>query len=182
MTADLASVFRSAVERAGLKLIINCEEIDEHVYVDREMWEKLVFNLLSNALKFTFVGEIEISIRRVGSSVELAVRDTGTGIPQQELPHLFERFYRVKGARGRTFEGSGIGLALVQELAKLHGGTVHVRSVENEGSTFSVIIPLGKDHLPSGRIGGAKANVNSPARRSLRPRGTALVTGLSEHF
>jgi len=164
LTAELASVFRSAAERAGLKLIINCEEIDDHVYIDHEMWEKIVFNLLSNALKFTFAGEIEVSIRRLEDSVELAVRDTGTGIPTEELPHLFERFYRVKGARGRTFEGSGIGLALVQELTKLHGGTVHVRSVENVGSTFSVIIPLGKEHLPNDRIGGARKQVSTALR------------------
>jgi CheY-like chemotaxis protein/anti-sigma regulatory factor (Ser/Thr protein kinase) len=126
------------------------------VYVDRELWEKIVFNLLSNALKFTFSGEIEVSVRRANDTVELAVRDTGTGIPPQALPHLFERFYRVKGAQGRTFEGSGIGLAFVQELAKLHGGTVRVQSKENQGSTFIVTIPFGKNHLPIDRIGAAR--------------------------
>jgi signal transduction histidine kinase/CheY-like chemotaxis protein len=152
-TADLASVFRSAVERAGLRLITNCAQISEPVYVDREMWEKIVFNLISNALKFTFAGEIEVALRNVDGGVELVVRDTGTGIPRKDLPRLFERFYRVKGAQGRTFEGSGIGLALVQELAKLHGGSVRVESQIDRGSIFTVTIPLGKNHLPADRIG-----------------------------
>lgn len=159
LTSELASVFRSAIERAGLRLIVNCEEVGEPVYVDREMWEKIVFNLLSNGLKFTFSGEMEVSVKRANDKVELAVRDTGTGIPAQHLPRLFERFYRVQGVHGRTFEGSGIGLALVQELAKLHGGTVRVESRENCGSTFTVAIPLGKNHLPVERIGAARTLV-----------------------
>src|SRR6201987_1528189 len=114
------------MDRAGLKFRILCPPLPHPVFVDREMWEKIVFNLLSNALKFTFAGEIEISLKKLDGSVQLAVRDTGTGIPPHELPHLFERFYRVKGAHGRTLEGSGIGLALVQELVKLHAGKVHV--------------------------------------------------------
>jgi PAS domain S-box-containing protein len=152
LTAELASVFRSAIERAGLRLAVNCSPLPEPVYIDREMWEKIVFNLLSNAFKFTFQGEIEISLRRAADGVELAVRDTGTGIPAADIPHLFERFYRVSNARGRTFEGSGIGLALVQELVKLHGGTVSVDSEMGRGSTFTVTIALGKAHLPADRI------------------------------
>ena len=153
LTAELARVFRSAMDRAGLNFIINCPRIDQPVYVDRELWEKIVFNLLSNAFKFTFEGEIEISIAKRDAGVELAVRDTGTGIPADELPHLFERFYRVNNARGRTFEGSGIGLALVQELANQHGGTARVDSQMGQGSTFRVTLPFGKDHLPADRIG-----------------------------
>src|SRR5579864_7925610 len=157
LTADLASVFRSAVERAGLRFVTNCPPLADRVYVDRDMWEKIVFNLLSNALKFTFNGEIEVTLEETPESVKLHVKDTGTGIPASELPHIFERFHRVKGARGRTFEGSGIGLALVRELAMLHGGAVQVVSEPEQGSTFTVTIPRGKDHLPADRIGGARA-------------------------
>jgi len=153
LTADLASVFRAAIERANMSLIVACEPIEESVYVDREMWEKIVLNLLSNAFKFTFDGEIRVSLRRSGASVELEVADTGTGIPPAEIPHVFERFHRVRSARGRSYEGSGIGLALVSELAKLHGGTVDVRSKLDRGTTFTVRIPLGAAHLPSDRIG-----------------------------
>ncbi len=161
LTSELASVFRSAVERVGLRYIVNCSDFREPVYVDRDLWEKIVFNLLSNAFKFTFEGEIEISLRQLRESVELAVRDTGTGIPANDLPQLFERFYRVKNARGRTFEGSGIGLALVQELVKQHGGTVSVDSEVGVGSTFSVTLKLGKDHLPADRIGAQRALITT---------------------
>ena len=164
LTSELASVFRSAIERAGLRFIINTASIQESVYVDRELWEKIVFNLLSNAFKFTFHGEIEVSTRKVDNSVEFVVRDTGTGIANEDLPHLFERFYRVKGAHGRTFEGSGIGLALVQELAKLHGGAVRVESQVGRGSTFTVTVPLGKAHLPQDRIGAPRTLASTALR------------------
>jgi signal transduction histidine kinase len=153
LTTELASMFRSATDKASLNLIVDCSPISRDVYVDREMWEKIVFNLISNAFKFTFEGEIAVSLREVGDSVELEVRDTGTGIPDDELPHLFERFHRVKGALGRSYEGSGIGLALVQELVKLHGGSVRVVSELKRGSTFTVSIPTGSAHLPPGLIG-----------------------------
>ena len=151
-TAELASVFRAACQRAGLRLVVDCAALTEPVYVDRDMWEKVVFNLLSNAFKFTFDGEIAVSLRRSGSGAELVVRDTGTGIPAVEMPRLFERFHRVENARGRTHEGSGIGLALVQELIRLHGGRITVESGVGEGTTFFVTIPFGIAHLPPEQI------------------------------
>ncbi len=160
-TAELASNFRSACERAGLQLIIDCPPIAEPIYVDREMWEKVVLNLLSNAFKFTLEGSIGVSLRLAGPNVELKVIDTGSGIPAHELPHLFERFHRVEGARGRSMEGSGIGLALVQELVKLHRGSVWVDSALGEGSTFHVFIPRGTAHLPKERIGASTSPVST---------------------
>ena len=160
-TIELASVFRSATEKAGLRLALDCPILSEPVYVDRDMWEKIVLNLISNAFKFTFAGEIGVSLLQAGNNVELRVRDTGVGIPAKELPHLFDRFHRVEDTRSRTHEGSGIGLALVQELAKLHGGSVRVESALGQGSTFIVTIPLGKAHLPADRIGGARSLVST---------------------
>ncbi|MDZ7991362.1 MAG: ATP-binding protein [Nostoc sp. EfeVER01] len=151
-TAELASVFRSAVERAGMQLSVNCPSLPAPVYVDREMWEKIVLNLLSNAFKFTMAGEIAVSLQWSNDRIEFAVKDTGIGIPAAEIPHLFERFHRVKGAQGRTFEGSGIGLSLVQELVQMHGGTVDVTSLLGVGSCFTVSIPTGYAHLPPDRI------------------------------
>ncbi|HYG63514.1 MAG TPA: ATP-binding protein, partial [Thermoanaerobaculia bacterium] len=155
-TADLASVFRSAVERAGLRLAVDCPPLGEPVYVDREMWEKIVLNLLSNAFKFTLDGEITVRLREVGDRVALSVTDTGVGIPAADLPQVFERFRRVRMPRARSMEGSGIGLALVSELVKLHGGQVAVESTPGQGSTFTVAIPRGSAHLPAERIGGGR--------------------------
>jgi PAS domain S-box-containing protein len=152
LTADLAGMFRSAIERAGMRLCVECPPLPEPVYVDREMWEKIVLNLLSNAFKFTWEGDITVALHWANERVELKVQDTGTGIPAEEIPHLFERFHRVEGARGRTYEGSGIGLSLVQELVKLHGGTIQVTSVVDRGSCFTVLIPTGYAHLPKERI------------------------------
>ncbi|HEU4712132.1 MAG TPA: ATP-binding protein [Pyrinomonadaceae bacterium] len=165
LTKELASVFRSAIEKAGLTFVVDCSPTVSSVYVDREMWEKIVFNLLSNAFKFTFEGEIRVTLREIDDRVELAVSDTGTGIPDDELPHLFERFHRVRGARGRSYEGSGIGLALVQELVKLHGGVVTVTSELDRGSTFTVSMPTGSAHLPGDRLGAARTLVSTGLRR-----------------
>ena len=154
-TTELASVFRSACEKAGLRLIVDCAPFNngEQAYLDRDMWEKIVLNLLSNAYKFTLEGEIEVRLVAIEGHAQLTVRDTGVGIRREELPRMFERFHRIDHTRGRTHEGTGIGLALVHELVKLHGGTVSVDSKFGEGSIFTVSIPLGKAHLDPGSIG-----------------------------
>jgi PAS domain S-box-containing protein len=163
VTADIASVFRSTIESAGLTFTVDCPPLDEPVAVDREMWEKVVLNLLSNAFKFTLDGTIAIGVRRDGGTAVLTVRDTGTGIAAPELPHLFERFHRVRGAGGRSFEGSGIGLALVRELVRLHQGEIHVESAPGQGSTFRVTIPI---HSPSSSPHAATTAPTLRARES----------------
>ncbi len=152
LTRDLASNFRSAIERAGLTLIVECEDLGESIYVDREMWEKIVLNLLSNAFKYTLEGAITVRLRREDKRALLEVVDTGVGISTHELPRIFERFHRVEGVAGRTQEGSGIGLSLVQELVRLQGGIIHVASEPGRGTTFQVRLPLGSEHLSSERI------------------------------
>jgi signal transduction histidine kinase len=156
LTRDLASSFRAAIERAGLRFVVDCVTLAEPVFVDREMWEQIVLNLLSNAFKFTFEGTIEVSLRDGGEHVVLRVSDTGVGVRDEELPRLFERFHRVEGTRARTHEGSGIGLALVQELVRLHGGTIEVESEYGRGTTLTIAIPKGSAHLPRERIGAAR--------------------------
>jgi PAS domain S-box-containing protein len=164
LTAELASNFRSACERASLYLEVDCAPLPEPVYVDREMWEKIVLNLVSNAFKFTLEGGITVRLTARDGAAVLTVSDTGTGIPKDEQAKVFQRFHRVAGARGRTHEGTGIGLALVQELAWLHGGKVALQSEPGSGSTFAVSIPLGSAHLPAERIGSARRLVSTSLR------------------
>lgn len=158
LTTDLVGVFRAAVEQAGLRLSVDCPPLAAPAYVDRDMWEKIVLNLLSNAFKFTFTGEIAVALHGDSDQIRLEVRDTGTGIPPQDLLRIFERFHRVQGARGRTHEGSGIGLSLVQALVGLHGGTIEVASQVDQGTCFTVTLPAGSDHLPSDRIASPPEN------------------------
>ncbi|SFG92725.1 Signal transduction histidine kinase [Duganella sp. CF458] len=147
LTRDLASGFRSVVESAGLTLAVDCEEIDAHAWVDIALFEKIVLNLLSNAFKFTFDGGITVSLRQQGQAAVLAVTDTGVGISDDQQQHIFERFRRVEGARSRTHEGSGIGLALVRDLVELLHGRIELASTLGTGSTFTITLPLGRSHL-----------------------------------
>ena len=200
-TAELAGMFQSAVDKGGLKLVVDCPRLSEPVWVDRDMWEKIVSNLVTNAFKFTLAGEIVVRTREEGSRIALEVSDTGVGIPEAELPRIFDRFHRVAGTVGRTHEGTGIGLSLVRELVQLHAGNVSVQSAVGRGTTFRVEIPKGRAHLPAEAVsnepkdprgsrnaeayaveatrwaGGARAAVSTPtqpeAKAAARPR--ALV-------
>ena len=149
-STDVAAIFRTAIEKAGLRLTVEAEPLPAPVYLDREMWEKILTNLLSNAFKFTHDGEIRVSVRTAadGKNALVQVSDTGIGVPPHELPRLFERFHRVEGAKGRSIEGTGIGLALVQELVKFHGGSIDAESKLGEGTSFTIRIPFGAEHLP----------------------------------
>lgn len=155
VTEELANSFRAPIEKAGLRLSTRLETLPEPVYVDREMWTKIVLNLLSNALKHTFKGGITVSLFASDEStghIELRVDDTGIGIPQRELPRVFQRFHRVKGARSRSNEGTGIGLALIRALATFHGGDAGVVSREGLGSSFRVRLRRGSEHLQPERV------------------------------
>jgi signal transduction histidine kinase len=173
-TEELASNFRSACDRAGLRLETRCLPLGQPVYVDTEMWERIVLNLVSNAFKYTLAGGITIALQASpdGQAAVLTVRDTGIGIPEAELPFIFDRFHRIEGQRGRTLEGTGIGLALVSELVRLHGGSIAVDSHVDSGTTLTVRIPLGVAHLPADRI-------TETAGRST-PEGIATATFVEE--
>lgn len=181
LTEDIASQFRSAVEQAELKLIVDCPPLPEPVFVDPGLWEKIVLNLVSNAFKFTFEGSLTVRLRwREGQAV-LMVSDTGIGIPPEHLPRVFERFYRIPGARSRSSDSTGIGLALVQELVKLHGGTIEVESTEGKGTTFTVSIPAGKDHLPADRINQlSEQSGQTPEARTLVEEARHWLPGAAE--
>ncbi len=152
-TADLAGMFRSVFDFAHVTLAVDCPAVAEPAYVDRDMWATVVHNLLSNALKFTLEGQVTVTLRAGSEGFELEVADTGCGIASEDLPRIFQRFARVPAARARTVEGTGIGLSLVQELTRLHGGTVEARSELGAGTTIIVRIPSGFAHLPRERVG-----------------------------
>ncbi len=156
-TQDLASIFRSAIEKAGMQLIIDCEEVTDEVYVDPDMWEQIILNVISNAFKYSKEGVIRVRVAQSGDQVHVAVSDTGVGIPEDQLDKIFNRFHRVENTEGRSLEGTGIGLAMVKELVKLHRGTINVVSQPGKGSTFTISLPVGKDHLPADKIFDAGA-------------------------
>ena len=168
LTREIACAFEPAIARAGLRFSVDCPALPAPVLVIPEAWEQIVLNLLSNALKFTFCGEIALTLRAEGARASLTVQDTGVGISEDAVPRLFERFYRAAGSPARTQEGMGIGLALVKELAEAHGGGVRARSVKGEGSAFIVEIPSGRDHLPRERV-RAPRPVSEPSTRDLAP-------------
>nr|WP_239578296.1 ATP-binding protein [Archangium primigenium] len=173
LTSGLAGAFDSVMATAGLRLVVDCPPLSGPVWVDPDMWEKVVLNLVSNAFKFTLQGEIAVSLREREGGVALSVRDTGTGIPAEERTRIFERFHRVRDARGRSDEGSGIGLSLVRELARLQGGDVTVESVPGEGSTFRVWLPTGRP---------AAAFAPDPSRRRSPAQGPAAFVHEAEQW
>ncbi|WP_147263034.1 chemotaxis protein CheB [Geodermatophilus sp. TF02-6] len=180
LTADVAGLFRSAAERAGIELRVDAPRLPQPVWVDPQMWEKVLSNLLANALKFTFEGVVEVSVRPLPKHVEVQVRDTGVGIPADDLPHLFQRFHRVRGTRARTHEGAGIGLALVDELVRRHHGRVRVRSEVGVGTTFTVWLPLGRrpaaDH-PGEPVSVARSDVAAALAEEVERWVTAAPVG-----
>ena len=157
LTEDLASLFRSAIEKVGMHLIINKGDVRDAVYVDVEMWERIILNLISNAFKYSKEGTICLNIQQKEKDVYVSVSDTGIGIPEDQLDKVFDRFHRVENTEGRSQEGTGIGLAMVKELVKLHHGTIDVTSEPGKGSTFTVKIPVGKEHLPAEKIADTPA-------------------------
>ena len=175
LTTYLASNFRSVIEKAGLTLNIEADTFVQPVYIDRSMWEKIVFNLLSNAFKYTLSGSITVTLTTEDKFAVLQIKDTGVGIPEEELPHMFERFHRVQQVTGRTFEGTGIGLSLVKELVQLHKGEISVKSKLHTGSTFMVRIPFGKDHLPSHQIAAVHKEEAVTSSMYVEEAGTLLV-------
>jgi signal transduction histidine kinase len=175
LTKKLVANFRSVIEKAGLTLNVKAETLMQLVYLDRPMWEKIVFNLLSNAFKYTLAGSITVELTAEDKYAVLSIQDTGVGIPAEELPHMFERFHRVQQASGRTFEGTGIGLSFIKELVQLHNGDISVTSELNKGSTFTVRIPFGKEHLPQHQITTQPMEETVASGMFVEEAGTLLV-------
>lgn len=171
---QMASSFESMAQQRRITLGFECDESEILLFFEQDKMEKIIQNLLSNALKFTPPGgkvllkaEVEQSEQQSGSvepagEVKITVRDTGAGIPGDQLPHVFDRFYQVDSSQTREFEGTGIGLALTKDLVQLHGGGISVESSEGFGTTFVVRLPLGNAHLKPEQIVDAKAGGRRP--------------------
>jgi signal transduction histidine kinase len=153
LTSRLVAMFESAAELAGLELVSDCPPLAEPVYVDHEAWEKVVGNLLSNALKFTPAGRIVVTTELDAEHAVLTVADTGIGIAPENLEHVFSRFHRLADPRAHSHEGTGIGLALARELVHLHGGMIEAHSRREAGTLMVVRIPRGCAHLPADELG-----------------------------
>ncbi len=161
VTAEVAGMVATAMERAGLEYVVDVPADGVPAAVDRDGWERIVLNLTTNALKYTRTGRVEVRLRRDGTRAVLTVTDTGVGIPAAEQPRLFDRFHRVEGGWARSAEGSGIGLALVHEIATRHGGEVDVASEPDVGTTFTVAIPAAP---PGAEVSATHAEVGGRAR------------------
>ncbi|MCW6051120.1 response regulator [Lyngbya sp. CCAP 1446/10] len=147
-----AESFRAYCDKKGLQLITQLQECPL-LYLDIERFDKVIYNLLSNAVKFTPEGgTITLTVQPAGAHCLLQVKDTGIGIRTEQIPYLFERFRQAEGSTNRSYEGSGLGLALVKELVELHGGQISVESVYGQGTTFTVWLHFGSTHLPPEQV------------------------------
>ncbi|HEY9847979.1 MAG TPA: response regulator [Leptolyngbyaceae cyanobacterium] len=148
MVSQIVESFRPYCEKKGLRLVTELNTCPK-LYLDPEKFDKVLYNLLSNAMKFTEAGgSIAVKVEPAGDHIRIQVKDTGIGIRTEQIPHLFERFRQAEGSVNRSYEGSGLGLALVKELVELHGGQISVESIYQAGTTFTVWMPTGTAHLP----------------------------------
>lgn len=150
--SQIVESFRPYCEKKGLCLVTQLSDCPP-VYLDTEKFDKVLYNLLYNAMKFTPAGgRITVRVAPAGDHCLLQVKDTGIGIRTEQIPHLFERFHQAEGSANRSYEGSGLGLALVKELVELHKGKISMDSVYGEGSTFTVWLQTETAHLPLDRV------------------------------
>jgi response regulator RpfG family c-di-GMP phosphodiesterase/signal transduction histidine kinase len=176
-----------AVQRHIELRYIGPERMPE-VPLDQEKFDKIVLNLISNALKFTNTDHgrpaiVDVILTDEGGKLNIAVKDTGIGIPAAEIQNLFQRFHQVDGSDERKYGGTGIGLALVKELIEFHLGEVKVESKENVGSTFTVSFPLSRDAYPDERLDRRRERMEVVVdRRSLEAQRTLsqLITNSSD--
>lgn len=151
-TAEVVEAFRTYCERKQITLSTEIKFCSS-VYLDMEKFDKVLYNLLSNAMKFTPAGKsITVRLQEIDGKAQLQVQDEGIGIRKDQIPHLFERFRQADGSANRHYEGTGLGLSLVQELSQMHGGEVSVQSTYGTGTTFTISLPLGSAHLPAEQV------------------------------
>ncbi|MBV8667719.1 MAG: HAMP domain-containing histidine kinase, partial [Candidatus Eremiobacteraeota bacterium] len=143
LVRDVGAALRPTADAKGLTLELEVDP-DQEIPVRGEpgLVRQLVTNLTENAIKFTAAGSVWLAVLRRGTDAELVVRDSGPGIPADALPHVFERFYRADPARSRNVEGTGLGLAVVSNIVRVHGGRITVDSRVGDGTSFTVVLPV----------------------------------------
>jgi len=154
LTLRSAEMFRPAIERAAISFIVDCPPMSEPAWVDRQMWDKIVLNLLSNAFKYTLRGEIRVSLRAVSDRFVLEIMDTGVGLPANVRHELFTPFSAIFHPGSRSHRGLGMGLAISRAFLESHGGSVQILSEDGRGTRVIASVPRGKSHLPLNRLGG----------------------------
>ena len=167
--------FQYMAEQKSITLKFTHSEFWMHLYFDTRKMEDVLYNLLVNAVKFTpSGGNITISVSNDSQShsshqafVRISVKDTGTGIPKDQLEHIFDRFFQADNVQDNAYKGTGIGLALTREIVHLHHGTIDVHSQQGKGTEFVVKLPLGKRHLKSHQIIDVPAEAPTPKPRHL---------------
>jgi heavy metal sensor kinase len=144
---SLLPPFKLMAAEQNIKLSSSIESVAT-VFGDQLRLRQLLVNLLTNAIRYTPAGgQVNLSLKNVDSGVEIAVADTGIGIPEEDIARIFDRFYRADKARSRQYGGSGLGLSIVKSIVDSHGGTIKVDSVVDEGSVFKVTLPVTKDSV-----------------------------------
>lgn len=179
MVSQIVESFRPYCDKKGLRLITELNRCAK-VYLDPEKFDKVLYNLLSNAMKFTDAGgSIAVKVEPAGDHVRIQVKDTGIGIRTEQIPHLFERFRQAEGSVNRSYEGSGLGLALVKELVELHGGQISVESIYQAGSTFTVWLQTGISHLPLDQVLEVPTQIQ-PSRAAVELSDLELISQKAE--
>jgi tubulin-specific chaperone A len=154
VTTDLERLFREIAAHKGLQLNIDIDaDLPDTITTDDQRLQQILRNLLTNACKFTHKGAVSLKVSRPEpemllitdlermNSIAFAVQDNGIGIPQEKQAAIFEAFQQADGSTSRKYGGTGLGLSISRELAKLLGGTIHLKSEKDQGSTFTVIVP-----------------------------------------
>ncbi|MCY7359846.1 MAG: response regulator [Rudanella sp.] len=182
---QVVEVFRRSAEQKGIAL--TCALLDfpaqEHLF-DADKWEKILTNLLSNALKFTPTGgQVALSIKPVPpmgelTAVQIEIADSGIGIVAEKLPHIFDRFYQADTSSTRTFDGSGIGLALVKELVDLLGGTITVASQSGVGTTFRLTLPVAS---VTGAVDAPRLSLPEPSQPTPETQPSPVSASMNGH-
>lgn len=167
----LSTEFSTAARSKDLTLTV--EHTDIHTHTDQSLLEQLLGNLISNAIKYTSTGTVALRARPTPTGVRVEVHDTGVGIPEDQLAHIFEEFFQVGVARNSTREGYGLGLAIVHRIARLLGTRVHVQSQVGKGSIFMLELPRVQTTQPDCSR-DVSASGAQPARHA--PSGKVLVT------